>query len=280
MAKEYAIISPAMSHTLTAFTTIALYLISGSLISIRLFGDKAKNRLPRIAGILVGLIGVLMHGYHLYQGILADGGVNLGFFGASSLIAWTILLLLMVSSLSKPVENLAISLMPLAALAIILEMHFPTSTLLSASANWSLKIHVLISLLAYSLLTMASVQAILLAIQDHYLHHRHPGGFIRAFPPLQTMEALLFEMISLGYVLLTIALITGFLFMDNMFAQHLVHKTLLSITAWIVFGMLLWGRYKFGWRGQKALIWTLTGFVVLMLAYFGSKFVVELLLIK
>ncbi len=267
-----------MSHTLTAFITIALYLCSGVLISIRLFGDQAKKRLPRMPGIIIGLLGVAVHGYHLYQGVLSEGGINLSFFGVSSLIAWTILLLLMISSLTKPIENLAISLMPIAALAITLEMHFPTSTLLSASSNWSLKVHVLISLLAYSLLTMASVQAILLAVQDYHLRHRHPGGFIRAFPPLQTMEALMFEMISLGFALLTVALATGFVFMDNMFAQHLVHKTLLSIIAWLVFGTLLWGRYKSGWRGQKALIWTLAGFVVLMLAYFGSKFVLELML--
>jgi len=92
------------------------------------------------------------------------------------------------------------------------------------------------------------------------------------------MEALLFDMISLGFALLTIALATGFVFMDNMFAQNLAHKTLLSLIAWLVFAILLWGRYKFGWRGRKALVWTLAGFAVLMLAYFGSKFVVELLL--
>ena len=115
-------------------------------------------------------------------------------------------------------------------------------------------------------------------IQDHHLHQRHPGGFIRALPPLQTMESLLFEMIGAGFVLLTLALVSGFTFLEDMFAQRLAHKTILSITAWIVFGALLWGRLRFGWRGQKALIWTLSGFVVLMLAYFGSKVVIELIL--
>jgi ABC-type uncharacterized transport system permease subunit len=184
----------------------------------------------------------------------------------------------MLSSLSKPVENLGIVLLPLAMLAIVFEIRFNAAHFLPAHVGWALRIHVLISLLAYSLLSMASVQAILLAIQDHHLRHRHPGGFIRALPPLQTMEALLFEMIGAGFVLLTLALISGFAFLQDMFAQHLVHKTLLSILAWLVFGSLLWGRFRFGWRGQKALIWTLVGFVVLMLAYFGSKFVIELVL--
>jgi len=124
------------------------------------------------------------------------------------------------------------------------------------------------------------VQAVLLAIQDHQLHNRHPGGFVRSLPPLQTMEVLLFEMIGAGFLLLTLALISGIVYLDNMFAQHLAHKTILSIAAWLVFGTLLWGRFRYGWRGRTALIWTLSGFVVLMLAYFGSKAVIELILSK
>ena len=85
-------------------------------------------------------------------------------------------------------------------------------------------------------------------------------------------------MIGLGFILLTLALITGFMFLQDMFAQRMVHKTILSIVAWLVFSTLLWGRFRSGWRGQKALIWTLVGFVVLMLAYFGSKFVIEVVL--
>jgi len=85
-------------------------------------------------------------------------------------------------------------------------------------------------------------------------------------------------MIGLGFILLTLALLSGFMFLQDMFAQRLAHKTILSILAWLVFGTLLWGRFRFGWRGQKALIWTLVGFVVLMLAYFGSKFVIEVIL--
>ena len=267
-----------MSTAISTILAIACYLASGLFISIRLFGTTQEKIPSRSIGISLGLVGVLFHGLLIFQGILTGGGINLSFFGAFSLITWTILLLLMLSSLTKPVENLGILLLPLAALAIVVEMHFPTVLLLAVDSSTALQIHVLISLLAYSLLAMASVQSILLAVQDHHLHHRHPGGFIRSLPPLQTMEALLFEMIALGYVLLTASLISGFAFLDDMFTQHLAHKTVLSIIAWLVFGMLLLGRFRFGWRGQKALVWTLVGFVVLMLAYFGSKFVIELIL--
>ncbi len=267
-----------MSTTITAFLAIACYAAAGVFIAIRLFKNQGEGLPPRTTGIGLGLAGVILHTVVLYQNIHIDSGINLGFFNAGSLVMWIILLLLMVSSLTKPVENLGIVLLPIAIIAVTLELYFPATRLLPTDSAWGLRVHVLISLLAYSIFTLASVQAILLSIQDHHLRHRHPGGFVRALPPLQTMELLLFEMIGFGFVLLTFALVSGLVFLDDIFAQHLVHKTVLSILAWLVFGVLLWGRFKSGWRGRKALIWTQVGFVVLALAYFGSKFVIELLL--
>lgn len=267
-----------MSTTIAAFLTIACYAAAGLFISIRLFKEQGSKKPSRATGIGLGLIGVILHTYILSQNILVEGGINLGFFNAASLVMWIILLLLMLSALTKPVENLGVILLPIAVIALALELHYPATHFLPPGSSWGLRIHVLISLLAYSLFTLASVQAVLLSIQDHHLRHRHPGGFIRALPPLQTMEVLLFEMIGLGFLLLTFALVSGFIFLDDIFAQRMVHKTILSIIAWLVFGALLWGRFRFGWRGQKAITWTLVGFVVLMLAYFGSKFVLELIL--
>lgn len=267
-----------MNSTFIASAAIACYLLSGSIFGLRLFRESVEITIPRAAGIVLGLAGVLIHALFLYLIMVSENGINIGFFDAASLISGTILLLLMISAITKPVENLGIILLPVAIVAIILEMQLPTSHLLPVDAPVGLQIHVLISILAYSLLTIASVQAVLLAVQDHHLHNRHPGGVIRSLPPLQTMEALLFEMIGLGFVLLSLALLSGFIYLEDMFAQRIVHKTVLSILAWLVFGCLLWGRFRFGWRGQKALIWTLAGFVILMLAYFGSKFVIELVL--
>jgi len=92
------------------------------------------------------------------------------------------------------------------------------------------------------------------------------------------MEHFLFQLIAAGFALLTLALFTGLIFVQNLFAQHLVHKTVLSLLAWLVFAVLLWGRWRFGWRGRTAIRWTLGGFASLMLAYFGSKLVLELIL--
>ncbi|NLU12945.1 MAG: cytochrome c biogenesis protein CcsA, partial [Gammaproteobacteria bacterium] len=138
--------------------------------------------------------------------------------------------------------------------------------------------HILFSILAYGMITIAVFQSMLLLIQDQQLRKRPVSTLIKHFPPLQTMESLLFGFLWSGWLLLSLSLITGWLFLDNLFAQHLVHKTLLSCVAWLVFGILLWGRHQLGWRGHKAIRWTITGFFLLMLAYFGSKLVREFIL--
>jgi ABC-type uncharacterized transport system permease subunit len=263
---------------LLSLISAACYFTAGFAIGLRLFGRPEAWRPPRWVGITIGLLGSALHTLILYHEVVTPQGLNLGFFNAGSLVAWSVILVLLLSALTKPVENLGIVLLPFAAIAIILELRFPEHYILGEPASWGLGIHVLVSLLAYSLLTLASMQAILLAVQDHHLHSRHPGGFVRALPPLQTMETLLFELIGVGFFLLSLALVSGFVFLENMFAQHLVHKTVLSVVSWIVFAGLLWGRFRFGWRGRTAIRGTLVGFAFLLLAYFGTKAVVELIL--
>lgn len=267
-----------MNMSMIVLFTAFVYIAAGLSIGLRLFADSAQRRPPRALGMGLAIFGLTLHALLLFQEMASDQGLNLSFFNAASLCAWTISALLLGSALSKPVENLGILILPLTALTLVLNLRYPGIRMLAHDASPALNMHVMTSLLAYSLLTLASVQALLLAVQDKHLRHHHPGGFIRALPPLQTMESLLFEMIGLGFILLTLALISGFGYLDDMFAQHLAHKTILSIIAWIAFAVLLWGRYRFGWRGRTAIRWTLTGFAVLMLAYFGSKAVMELVL--
>ena len=267
-----------MSAAPLALPATALYFVSGLLIGLRLFGPAEARKPPRGLGIGLGVLAAALHAVLIWTQTLTETGLNVAFFSVTSLIAWVIAVLVLASSFNKPVENLGIVLLPVAGLTVLLAWRHPGFKLLPDTTPWALQAHVLISLLAYAILTVASVQAILLAIQDRHLHRRQPIGFVRALPPLQTMESLLFEMIALGFVLLSVALGTGFVFLEVMFAQHLAHKTILSVAAWTVFGILLWGRFRFGWRGRTALRWTLAGFVVLMVAYFGSKFVVELIL--
>ena len=268
-----------MSSAPVAIVSIASYLSSAGLIGYRLFNREAASQARLRQAILgLGFFGLLLHTWLIYRGIFTNSGLNLAFFNALSLASWTVVASLLISSLSKPIENLGLVILPLAAVTVLLDLLYPSVSFMSEQASWILKLHVLLSMLAYSMLTLASVQALLLAVQDHYLRMRRPSGFIRSLPPLMTMEALLFEMISIGFVLLTLALASGFAFLENMFAQHLVHKTVLSVVAWLVFGGLLLGRRFWGWRGRKAIAWTLSGFAILILAYFGSKLVLELIL--
>jgi len=220
----------------------------------------------------------MMHAIVLYNTLFVSGGLDLGFFNAGSLILWLIALTVILAAFANPVENLAIFLMPLAGISILMGMMFPVEHTLMPAHAMELKIHILMSLMAYALLTIAAVHAVVLSIQDRHLRNRKPGGFIRALPPLQTMENLLFQMIGLGFFLHSLSLITGMIYLDDMFAQNVAHKTILSVVAWFVFATLLWGRWRFGWRGSTAIRWTLVGFFVLLLAYMGSKWVTEIIL--
>jgi len=227
----------------------------------------------------LAMLAVTVHAGLLYQGILTPAGISLGFFNAASLVTWMIALLVLLTALLRPVENLAVVLFPLAALAALLAEYFPhTRILLSNDLAPGVAAHIVASILAYSLLSLSALQALFLAVQDSYLHHKKPAKIMRRLPPLQVMESLLFQLMTAGFVLLTLSLLTGALFLENIFAQHLVHKTVLSLCAWLIFGLLLGGRWRYGWRGRSVIRWILTGFVVLMLSYFGSKLVLELIL--
>ncbi len=265
-----------MSNTIISFAAIACYLVTATLLAMRLTKKLEINNKTRL--ILLGLLAIALHATVLAFNMFTPQGINFGFFNAVSLLSWLIALILLTAALTKPVENLGIVILPLAALAISLVLVFPSEHYITEAGKTQIGAHILISIIAYSLLSIAAVQAVLLAIQDRHLHNKHPGGFIRTLPPLQTMETLLFQMIGLGFLLYSLSLISGALFIENMFAQHLAHKTVFSITAWTVFAILLWGRWQHGWRGKKAIRWTLGGFTAVLLAYLGSKLVLEVVL--
>lgn len=265
--------------TLITLSSVLLYVLSAALLAWRLAaGTSVSGRLSRNIPLSLGLLALLLHAFALYGTINAPEGLHLGFFNMLSLTTWFIAAVVIASSFGRPLENLGIAVLPLAATGLTLQWLFPSPHNHVTHTSIGLDIHILLSIASYSLLAVAAVQAVLLAVQDHHLRNRKPGGFIRALPPLETMENLLFRMIGIGYVLLSLSLISGVHFFENIFAHDKIHKTILSIAAWLVFAVLLWGRWRSGWRGRVAIRWTLTGFAFLMLAYFGSKLVQELIL--
>lgn len=267
-----------MTASILSGLAIALYLLGSGIVIQQLRSNAIDAYKFKIWIQSSGGLALLLHSIALYFSLISPEGIDIGFFSILSLVAWLAVALLLVVTISDSVECLSVIVFPFAAAALLLRMIYPQQNLLSHSLSAGLEFHILTSLLAYSLLAIAAVQAILLYFQDHHLHNKHPGGFIRALPPLESMEKLLFKHISLGFAVLTISLGSGMLYLQDMFAQHIVHKTILSIFAWVVFATLLLGRWQFGWRGRIAIRWVLAGFFLLMLAYFGSKFVIELVL--
>lgn len=225
----------------------------------------------------------LAAGLHtLYFGLLCQqqNGFSFSVLNMASLNMLGVVLILLLTATTKPVEKLGLVLFPIAAISLGLDATIVSSPRLLLVHSGAMAVHILTSVLAFSLLMVAAFQAILLAIQHNQLKRHPPTRFILLLPSLQTMEMLLFQLITAGVLVLTVSLGTGFLFLHDLFAQHLAHKTVLSLLAWGIFCSILIGRQRYGWRGRVAVNWILAGFLLLLLGYFGSKFVLELILVK
>lgn len=232
----------------------------------------------RVPAVWLAALGVTLHAGALLGEIFHSGNLTLGVSEALSLFSWQAAALLWVLCLAQPLRILGVVIYPLAGATALFAARWPTSVNAIPLADWKIQLHVVLSLFSAGFLTLAAAQAVTLASQDRLLHQRSPNRIVQALPPLQTMEHLLFLLISLGFFLLSLSLLSGLLFVDNLLAQHLAHKTVLSVIAWGIFGVLLWGRWRLGWRGRTAIRWTLSGYGVLILAYFGSKLILEQIL--
>ncbi len=260
---------------LYASAAILLYLTAAALQCREVLQQRDKL-LP--AAAWTALLAMLCHGMSLTQTAMLGEGYSLGFFQASSLIFLLVGIATLLSLKRRPLQNLLVILLPLAALTVALAAITPTTRTKATDFDIGLLMHIVISALAYAVLTIAALQALALALLDSRLKHHRTTGLVRMLPPLQLMETMLFELIWLGVILLTFSIGSGFLFLEDMFEQRLAHKTILTVAAWVTFSTLLWGRHIRGWRSKTAVRWTLGGFIVLMLGFFGSKFVLELVL--
>lgn len=257
----------------STLVAVFLYALASVLQWQTVLGKRTAN--PSLFKWLA-LAGFVAHTLSVYKVLHQPGGLNLSLFSAGSLIAWLVTGLVLLSSLRQAIDNLFLGVLPMATITALLSVITEIQPGKPYAAG--LIAHILISILAYSVFTIAVLQALLLSRQEAALKHHHTRGLVASLPPLQTMERFLFELLWAGLILLTASLVTGFLFEDNLFAQHLIHKTVLSLVAWLLYATLLFGRISFGWRSHTAIRWTLSSFVFLALGYFGSKFVTELIL--
>ena len=229
------------------------------------------------------LVPLTLHGMTLYQSIFIGDGLSFGVVNAISSIVWLTVLIYWFSGFFYRLEGLQTLIAPLgivAAIAVLLPMVFPSLHPLPNTESPAFKAHLLVAMLAYSLLTIGVLHALLMMAVEYRLHHPAMSSILTNLPPLLVMEKLLFRIIWVGFVLLTLTLFSGVIFSKEVFGQPLTftHKTLFGFISWGIFAALLIGRQLYGWRGRVAVRWILTGFVVLILAYIGSKFVVEILL--
>jgi ABC-type uncharacterized transport system permease subunit len=251
-------------------TSLFLLYAAGAWVMLRSVGKPA---LEPVAWIL-SLAAIVAHSDALVYSMRIHGPFSIGLPEAISMLAWTLAVLACFISIERQNRVLGAILLASAALGAAVTGTGRTYAETTA-AGWQLTAHILLSMGAAALLFAAAVTALLLVFLDRRLRTRRIADLPSVLPPLDALEKVMFRLIGTGFVLLTLSLFTGFVFVTNLFAQHLFQKTVLSLIAWIIFGVLLIGRMRFGWRGRSAVGWTLSGFGMLALAYFGAKFVLE-----
>lgn len=257
-----------------AFVSVLLY----ALAAWSMLKSVDRPRLSVLAWVSTALA-LLDHTGALTHALRSYGPWMIDLRTAASLLGWILGMLACVVGVDRRNRVLSAILLASAGAGAVFTGGAPRFTA-TQPPSWELTAHVLLSMGAAALLFGAAVTAVLLFLLDRRLRDRRLADLPRSLPSLDQLEAVLFRLIGAGFALLTLALFTGFVFVTDLFAQHLIHKTVLSVIAWVLFGVLLAGRARFGWRGRVAVRWTLVGFVLLALAYFGSKFVLESVLGK
>ena len=256
------------------FTLIAalLYLAATGILLSRTDPDAA---VPNKTAFFMSANAVLCHALVHILEVVDGSGLQLHFFAALSLVSLGMAALTTSVSLNQRLQALGIVVFPLAAIFVVALYFFGDQE--PETLSWQLLMHAMLALLAYATLAIASLLAVMLWFQERALRNRRIHGWLKALPPLVHLETLLFRTVGVGFILLTFVLLTGMLFVDNMMAQHLWHKTVLSVLSWLVFGGLLLGRWRYGWRGPRAVQLTLIAMGLLLLSYFGSRAVLEIL---
>lgn len=259
-------------------TIFFLYLLAAFAFAMsRLPAYAARARILLSVAVVCSLAGLMFHADSLVAEIVRDDGLRLSFAAVVSLVAFQLAAIGLLGALEKDLRGMTAGLLVLAALSAP-AMGMQTDTGGGSGFTWQMQAHILISIFAYGLLNVGAIVALYALIQDRRLRARRLSSMNQLFAPLETTEKLLFGITAAGFAGLAITVVSGIMFVDNLFAQHLVHKTALSILALLVFGILLLGRVFAGWRGRRAIYLYLGGFISLGCAYFGSRYILEQLL--
>jgi ABC-type uncharacterized transport system permease subunit len=254
---------------------VACYLIGAVWLGVTAYRtDSHQGRGGRIAAVAIGAVGAVVQaaGFVAEHRMAPSAALSPG--DTAAIVGFVIAVTAVLLALRRRFRGMAALLL---AIAAILEAAFSEGArqFSVGRPGWELAFHVAMATTAFAFLTIGMALAVAQVIVDQRLRSRQPLGWLKILTPIESLESGCFQSILAGFALLTLALVSGAFFIENLFAQHLIHKVVLALFAWVVFGVLLLGRLRFGWRGRKALRWTLAGYVLLGLSYFGSKFILE-----
>ena len=261
------------------------YLLSGGM-----FG---ASRLPKYSGtqrifsnlaFASNVMGISLHTIFLFEPLLTGNGFNFTFGNIISMIGLELAVISLLAAFQSTLRGISAGLLLLAAIAValgaiaIVIIGLGDSSPDMITLSWQMRSHILISLISYGLLYVGAIIAVMTMVQEKRLRDSKLSALSSIFAPLETSESLLFKITAVGFTGLAITIISGLTFVDNLFAQPLVHKTALSLLALFIFGALLIGRIFAGWRGGRAIKLYLSGFILLFIAYFGLRFLLEQIL--
>ncbi len=263
-------------HDKILLITAACYLVAVILLYVAI---AEHSRSKRILAAGITLVGLVLHIWAQSQHWVVPTSPSVSLLNILSLCALvTVAIPLFTFPFRNSLYDASLVALPLSVLILVAEGTLTAPVLEISHTTAHTTAHIFSSVIAFGVLGVAGVYAVFIATIDHLLRRHSFNKLVQTLPALDTLEALLFHLIRFGFVVLTLALATGLVYVDDLFGQHLAHKTILSIFAWLVFALLLWGRWKRGWRGRVAVRMTLAGIALLLLSYFGSKLVLEILL--
>jgi ABC-type uncharacterized transport system permease subunit len=260
----------------SGFLVVLLYLVAAAAAL-----HAARSAAPRAAfhepALYLAAAALAAHGAWLADTIEPGPGFSIAIADTASLMGLVIGVGGLLAVFAPRFRAVAAACLGIAALLAAGTGSVPATREVAAD-GWPIAMHVVLAVGAAGMFAVAALLVVLLALQDGALRSGRAGGWLATLPPVESLERALFSVIGTGMAALTVAILAGLLFVTDLFAQHLVHKTTLALIAWAIFACLLAGRWRFGWRGRTAARYTIAGFVVLAVAYFGSKFVLEVLL--
>lgn len=252
-----------------------LYIFAAGAITSRLFHKQGPNQ--KLSTVLV-IAALILHLILLADSIFVEPGQNMSMSNVASLVAWLIALSMTLASFSMPNTILLPVVFGFTAIVVLFNLLIPDTYIVNIELRPALIVHITLALFAYGSLMIALLYALQLSYISGRLKQKQASLLHSSLPPLMAVENIFFKLLLVGTVLLTLSLISGFVFLDGMFTKEQAHQTVLSLLAWLVFNIVLIGHHKLGWRGQPVISATVVGAFLLTLAYFGSRFVKEVIL--